>query len=395
MENQIAKLKLYLFILAFAFFVQLFFSILYFRHSNYLHTSSFSNIESLIDELGNLRNENQQLTEKFSQNIADSRLEKELLFRLDKSLSNAQNSALTATEIGLLQKDLQVYANSLNQENIRLKNSLGQKDQELADMSREREHRARLAQADENMAVFLLLGQNEQLTDSIQLVFANSSLHKLTFVSVPRDLFYEGRKINEFLRLYGPEKLKSVLAGITGFQVDRFLSVDFTAFQDIIDSLGGIDILIDKDIVDNQYPDGISGYKTVVFTSSDQPQHLNGEHALEYARTRKSTSDFDRSLRQQKILLSVRNKLISKSVLENADFYLSVYDSIKNSLSSDLNVFEALHFFDLYKNYSVTAGNILSTENYLYSSKSATGQSILLPLNNSFEAFQKKLLEIV
>jgi hypothetical protein len=60
-----------------------------------------------------------------------------------------------------------------------------------------------------------------------------------------------------------------------------------------------------------------------------------------------------------------------------------------------MDALEALHYFEQYKKYSITAVNILSTENFLYSSVSSNGQSILLPNNGDYSDFQRKLLEII
>lgn len=386
MEKQIAKLRFYLFILGFAFVVQLFFSVLYFRHSNFLHTSSLRSIDSLIGEVGELKGENQQIHEKFSQRLEEDELNRQFLFRLNQNILSSQAQPFSEDQ-------WENHTNSLTNENIILKQSLQQKDSELANLSRQKQLNSKLSDADKHIQTFLFLGHNEGLTDSIQLVFANASSKKITLVGIPRDLYHDGRKINEFLQMYGPDKLKKVIAEVSGFKIDYYVSINFQAFVDFINRLGGLEIMVDKKIVDDRYPDGSGGYKTVIFETG--LEKMDGERALQYARSRKSTSDFDRSLRQQKILLAIRQKMAAKPVFEHITFYLEIFNGVKDTLKSDLDVFEALHYFEQYKKFTITAGNILSNENFLYSAVSSSGQSILLPNNGDYSDFQRKLLEII
>lgn len=394
MDKQISKLRIYLFILGFAFFVQVAFSILFFRHSNLLHSSSLRSIDSLITEVGDLKNENLLLDlELNSQNQFNS-FNQEFLEQIDEKITDKINSDVS------LQNELYKYQGLLEQEKInlssqyfKLNNLLNQKDGELTAFKEKEQLQTKVEETDKDTLVFLLLGQNQKLTDSILLAFVNPVTAKTTLISIPRDLYYDGRKINEYLTLYGPEKLKSVLTDITGFNVDKYLEIDFLAFTEIIDSLGGIDIEIDQKIVDTSYPDGKGGYKTVNFEPG--MEKMNGERALEYVRSRKSTSDFDRSLRQHKVLIAIKEKLKINAPLNNINFYLSLFQNIQDNLQTDLNVFEALQYFDLYKDHQLYAGNVLSNENFLYSAKSSSGQSILLPQNGSFLDFQKRLLELI
>lgn len=394
MDKQISKLKTYLFIIGFALVVQLIFSVLYFRHSNLLHSSSLTNIDSLISEIGDIKNENLLLDHQLkSQNLITEQ-NYQFLEQINEKISSKMIADATIkTELIKYQEHLEKEKSLLSTKNLELNNLLNINQAEILALQEQKTLQAEIQQIDKDIIVFLLLGQNQKLTDTIILVFVNEKKQKSTLVSIPRDLFFEGRKINEFLNLYGPLKLKAVLSEITGFKIDKYTQIDFEAFTDIIDMLGGITIQIDKKIIDKSYPASGNGYKTVTFEPGIEK--LNGKRALEYARSRKSTSDFDRSLRQQKIVAAIKEKLMQNSPLDNVNFYLTLFQKIQHNLQTDLNVFEALQYFDVYKDYQFFAGNILSNENFLYSSRSTTGQSILLPNNASYEDFQKKLLEII
>jgi LCP family protein required for cell wall assembly len=112
---------------------------------------------------------------------------------------------------------------------------------------------------------------------------------KTSLISIPRDLYYEGRKINEYYKFYGIEKTIKVIQKISGIKADKYIRFNFDSFTDLIDSIEGIDISIDQKLIDNSYPNGNLGYKTVVFNPG--LEKMNGQRALEYARSRKISKD--------------------------------------------------------------------------------------------------------
>ena len=98
----------------------------------------------------------------------------------------------------------------------------------------------------------------------------------------------------------GIKLLAEKVSEITGQSIDEYMVIDFSGFKSIVDALGGIEIDVPKDLVDREYPDNNWGYE--VFSVRRGLQTFNGERALKYARSRHSTSDFDRSERQQLII---------------------------------------------------------------------------------------------
>ncbi|HCB51466.1 TPA: hypothetical protein DEP21_02725 [Patescibacteria group bacterium] len=77
-----------------------------------------------------------------------------------------------------------------------------------------------------------------------------------------------------------------------------------------MDTLSGVTIDVPKTIHDTTYPDQNMGYMT--FHVNSGINTFDGKTALMYARSRHSTSDFDRSLRQQQIVQAVIDGLIKK-----------------------------------------------------------------------------------
>ena len=163
-------------------------------------------------------------------------------------------------------------------------------------------------------------------TDTIMVVGLDARAGSAKILSIPRDLHlsipgYGEDRINTanvYGYLYdfeggGPGLLRDTVEANFGIPVDGYLMFDFRAFQEVIDALGGIEVDVQKPLHDTRYPDPRPGdpyaYKTIHFDAG--VQHMDGQRALEYARSRMSTSDFDRARRQQLILLAVREKALN------------------------------------------------------------------------------------
>lgn len=393
MDKQISKLKNSNFIIGFILFVQIIGMVLFFRTSNQLQSASIQKINALVDEVGQLKEENlflsQQLQIQEDQGNVNTVTIENVLKNVPQNLSD-----------GELQKNLKNYQqflisekDRLESEKVKLNNQLNQNKEQISQLKETKKMANTFKSLNEKLFTILILGENQKLTDTIMLAVVDTEKEKVSLISIPRDLYFEGRKINEYYEFYGINKIYSIVEKITGIQPDKHIVFNFKSFTDLVDSLGGVDIEVDKKIVDNSYPTSDKKYKMVSFDVG--LQKMDGERALEYARSRKSTSDFDRSERQQKIIIALKEKLKSEGVLTNIQFLVQTYENISSNLTSNLTVLEAIQAFDSYKNYQISAGNVLSNENFLYSTKSTTGQSILLPKSGNYLELQQKILEII
>ncbi len=161
-------------------------------------------------------------------------------------------------------------------------------------------------------------------TDTIILVNVNPNLPAVTLLSIPRDLWvyipgYQFSRINvadergAFSRFPGGGAglLKQTIEYNMGIHVDYYARVDFAGFMKIVDTLGGVDVIANCPLEDIFPDDPITENKTVTGTISilrPGVVHLDGKHALWYARSRENTSDWDRSLRQQRVLRAMYSK---------------------------------------------------------------------------------------
>ena len=167
-------------------------------------------------------------------------------------------------------------------------------------------------------------------TDTILIATLDPESGTAGLLSIPRDLQVPipgngADRINTanvwgYLQDYpggGPALLQTTVEANFGIPLDGYLMIDFGAFAQIVDTLGGIDVDVPKPLHDTRYPDPRPGdphaFKTIHFDPG--PQHMDGQRALEYARSRMSTSDFDRAKRQQAILLAIRQRALSPDAI--------------------------------------------------------------------------------
>lgn len=195
----------------------------------------------------------------------------------------------------------------------------------------------------------LLLGigggyhEGPSLTDSINLVSYSPERNTLRSVGIPRDIWVPDirDKINS-VYTYALDQdskdpytyVKKVFHDVFGVNIDYILIVDFADFVKIIDSMGGIDLVVPRTFVDTRYPrDGFESaecepydpdyacrYETLVVRKG--PQHMNGTVALKFVRSRRAEGteggDFSRSERQQLVISAVRSRL--EKLVRDADF---------------------------------------------------------------------------
>jgi LCP family protein required for cell wall assembly len=157
-------------------------------------------------------------------------------------------------------------------------------------------------------------------TDTMMLLTVDPVMLQAGMLSIPRDLWvpipgYGNNRIN-LANYYGdvddypgggPALAKKTVEQVIGVTVHHYVRINFTAFESLIDRIGGITIDVPEDIYDPKYPTG--NYGTEVFSIKKGKQVLNGAMALKYARTRNTKfGDFDRAKRQQQVIIAIQEK---------------------------------------------------------------------------------------
>jgi polyisoprenyl-teichoic acid--peptidoglycan teichoic acid transferase len=114
----------------------------------------------------------------------------------------------------------------------------------------------------------------------------------------------------------GPALAMQTAQAALDIPLPYYIRLNFTAFEKLIDMIGGIDIFVPETIDDPDYPDAAYGYDP--FHIDAGWQHMDGRTALKYARTRATAgSDLDRVKRQQQVVLAVRDKILKNKQLPN------------------------------------------------------------------------------
>lgn len=221
------------------------------------------------------------------------------------------------------------------------------------------------AQKIEGQLNVLVAGSHGGMVDTMILANINPVSRRITLTSLPRDLYYNNRKINSIYGLYGMEELKRTIAFVTGFEVDKYILIDMYAFIDVIDLIGGVDVHLDEPVIDPTYKTFDGGeWGTLYYRVGDH--HLSGKQALRLARTRHTSSDFVRSERQQLILAALQEKAKSFG-LGDASGLKMLAKQILSKTETDISLAEAIAYYFRYQNFELSGGNVISTDNVLIS----------------------------
>jgi LCP family protein required for cell wall assembly len=215
---------------------------------------------------------------------------------------------------------------------------------------------------------FLVVGSHERNADTIIIVHANSNSHEIKMISIPRDLWFKNRKLNSVYRYYGIDALADTVSELTGLTINKYMAIDMYAFIDVINIMGGIDVVLDEALVDPTYHIKENGQWTTLNYPAG-PQHLDGLGALRVARSRHSTNDYSRSRRQQLIIGAIFDKLSSLGISDIDKLAEFVQAGLKYT---ETNITAGSLVMDLmkYKNSKIDSNNVIDATNVLYESYS-------------------------
>ena len=230
------------------------------------------------------------------------------------------------------------------------------------------------------------------LSDTIMLLSFKKETKQVSIISLPRDLYVEmpgllNGKINEIYEGGLTQKnpldfTKKVFSRLTGVHIDNVIIFDFQSFQAIVDTIGGVDLNLKKPFEEKTQ----WGY---AFSLPAGPNHLDGQTALYYVRSRYGSNDFDRSRRQQELILAIKKKVLSLQLLNHPSQIVSLIGHLKNDISTDLDIWDAKTILNLSSAVDSTTldAQTLSTDNLLFQ-EIRDGIYILLPQNNDWPVFR-------
>ncbi|MFA5967516.1 MAG: LCP family protein [Patescibacteria group bacterium] len=203
------------------------------------------------------------------------------------------------------------------------------------------------------------------LTDTLMVASLATNTEGQSFLfSLPRDLYvkvpnYGNTKINAVYEIGNGQtagsggKLTSQVTGeILGLDIPYYCKLDFSGFEKFIDELGGITVTVDKNLYDDKYPAANKGYQVVDIKAGTYT--MDGATALKYARSRQTTSDFDRARRQQIVMMAVKTKASELNLLTNPAKALALIDILSNHFESNMKLAEMKRLINLMKDFDVT-----------------------------------------
>jgi LCP family protein required for cell wall assembly len=186
--------------------------------------------------------------------------------------------------------------------------------------------------------------------DSLMLVRTDPSKHRISYLSIPRDLRvevpgYGTEKINAANQYGGPALTLETVRALTGIEIDHVVVVDFDAFRDLIDALGGIEVTVPAPVLSKPFDCPYSKERCRDWEGwrfAKGRQHMDGRRALAYSRIRvnqldPSETDVQRTERQQAVADAIGDELASPGTFLRLPF---VGDSLAAPLTTDLSAWE-------------------------------------------------------
>jgi LCP family protein required for cell wall assembly len=244
----------------------------------------------------------------------------------------------------------------------------------------------------DNFLNIVLLGSDKReesstwRTDTIIILSVDTESDFIRLLSIPRDLWvnipgHGDDRINT-ADLWGelagegggPDLVKQTIAQNLGMPIHYYIRVDFDGFVKIIDAIGGLEIDVECPLPDIELEPGM--------------QQMDGELALLYARSRISSSDFDRSRRQRKLLMALWEQGLSVGIIPRLPALSSATaDTLQTDIPFDQVVALA------YKGLQLRPSNIFSNSIGPWQVENWTtpqGAAVLLPIDEEVQ----KLLSI-
>lgn len=194
-------------------------------------------------------------------------------------------------------------------------------------------------------------------TDTVMVLSFDPVRKSAAMLSIPRDVYVEipgyGSETINVANFFGdrdsypggggPELARKTVERFLGIPIDRYVEVNFQAFNTVIDTIGPIEVCPSDHILDNNYPE-TEGYGVITVEFQPGCQELDSVKLLQYARVRHNAGDdFGRASRQQEVIKAVQKKVLSlggvSSMIGQAG---TLWTALKDNIRTDLTYDEIL-----------------------------------------------------
>ncbi len=264
------------------------------------------------------------------------------------------------------------------------------------------------------------------LSDTNIIASLKPSTGEVALTSIPRDLTvridgYGYRKINNASAIgeaknpgQGGDYARDVFAKTFELSIPYYIRLDFSAFSEIIDAVGGVDINVERSFNDYEYPNGEKTLGPVCVGETESSpcrylkanftagwQHMDGRTALIYSRSRHGNngegSDFARSRRQQQIITALKEKILSAEVYSNPLTLQKILSSLSSHINTNLQLDQMLYLSNFARTMSKNVRNFTlddSPQNFLAGSIGTNGAYLLGPKSGNFTAINSVIQNI-
>ena len=228
--------------------------------------------------------------------------------------------------------------------------------------------------------------QDQYNTQSMILVRVDPANKQATMLSIPRDLWvpvagqgYTG-KIDTAYQKGGVDSAIATVQNNFHVHIDDYVWIGLKGLVKLIDSMGGVNIVVTNPVMDGFYPNDLDGsnpygyYRVALLPG---PVHLDGVHALQYVRSRHGDlrGDFARSERQQQLLMAMKAQASRLSISDLPDLARAMNGEVKTSISLDRMraLFSVLGQYNGSAIHRILLGPPYTSEGW------ADGQSVVFP----------------
>lgn len=216
-----------------------------------------------------------------------------------------------------------------------------------------------------------------ELTDSMMIASVDPINTTATMLSIPRDLWvkpaglwpmkinavytsaknqalYKNPKDTAAAEKDGIDAAEEIVEKYMGVPIHYYGMVDFMAFRDAVDNLGGVDVTLSEPYSDPSYGDERVKYGALKLASG--VNHLDGGMALAYARSRHGDErgDFGRGEHQQKVLMAIKDKALSLGTFSNPAKVSQLMDTFGKRVTTNFSLNDIMRLYELSKKFSNT-----------------------------------------
>lgn len=252
------------------------------------------------------------------------------------------------------------------------------------------------------------------LTDTLLIASIDPIQKEASLLSIPRDFWVKtdsgsskinavyanakykvlnGKKtsdINERAEQAGLAAIEAEMEEVTGIPIHYYVMIDFASFEKAINTVGGIDINVQKSGVVYEKLYDTTTRKQYILDVKEGQNHFDGKRALFYARSRHTSArgDFDRAERQRAVIIALKDKIVSAGTYGNPVKINSLVNDFGGGVRSNLSTGEVLRVYDIIKGVDsskIGSVGLADQPNVLVQTDNINGQSIVRPIAGLYD----------